>query len=130
MGFGAPDWLAIVLFGGLIYGLASLSSAGSSLFSRAFWVYLGEVSFALYMVSAPWGLAFDKGLNWLLHRPGEVLTPALWGLDYLGVIPAGIILHHLVERPAREAMRRRAPPFGRHRRADNLASGDWIVAPR
>jgi peptidoglycan/LPS O-acetylase OafA/YrhL len=36
--------------------LASLSSAGSSLVSGAVWVYLGELSFALYMISVPWGV--------------------------------------------------------------------------
>jgi peptidoglycan/LPS O-acetylase OafA/YrhL len=125
---GAPDWVAITLFGGLIYGLASLSSAGSSLFSGATWVYLGEVSFALYMVSAPWGLAFDKGVHRLLHLPGETLTPAMWCLQYLGVIPVAIVLHHLVERPAREAMRRRRAPFSRRRQAEKLATAEWIQA--
>jgi peptidoglycan/LPS O-acetylase OafA/YrhL len=110
MGVGAPDWVAIALFGGLIYGLASLSSAGSSLLSGAVWVYLGEVSFALYMISVPWGVAFDKGVNWLLHRPDEVLSPQMWAIAYLGVIPAAILLHHLVEKPAREALRRRGAP--------------------
>jgi peptidoglycan/LPS O-acetylase OafA/YrhL len=128
IGTGAPDWLAIALFGGLIYGLASLSSAGSSLFSGAAWVYLGEVSFALYMVSVPWGLAFDKGVHRLLHLPGETLTPAIWCLQYLGVIPAAMVLHHLVERPAREAMRRRGAPFGRRRPSASPAPTDWVQA--
>jgi peptidoglycan/LPS O-acetylase OafA/YrhL len=128
IGLGAPDWLAMGLFGGLIYGLASLSSTGSSLASGAVWVYLGEVSFALYMVSVPWGVAFDKGVHRLFHMPGEALTPPLWWFQYLGVIPAAIVLHHLVERPARAAMRRRGAPFGRRNLSTNPAPVDWVQA--
>jgi peptidoglycan/LPS O-acetylase OafA/YrhL len=130
LGIGAPDWLTITLFGGLIYGLASLTSAGSPLFSGKIWVYLGEISFALYMVSVPWGLAFDKGVHRLLHLPGETLTPTVWCLQYFGVIPAAIILHHLVERPAREAMRRRGAPFGRPLRPASPTPTDWVQAAR
>jgi len=124
LGLGAPDWLAITLFGSLIYGLASLSSAGSSLFSGAVWVYLGEVSFALYMISVPWGVTFDKGVHWLFHLPGQTLAPSIWWLQYLGVMPAAIMLHHLVERPARNAMRRRGAPFARA----NPTLTDWVQA--
>jgi peptidoglycan/LPS O-acetylase OafA/YrhL len=127
---GAPDWVAIALFGGLIYGLASLSSAGSSLFSGAAWVYLGEVSFALYMISVPWGLAFDKGVHRLFHLPGETLTPAMWWLQYLGAIPVAMALHHAVERPARLAMRRWGAPFGRHLRPASPTPTEWVQAAR
>jgi len=130
LGLGAPDWAAVALFGGLIYGLASLSSAGSLLFSGAIWVYLGEISFALYMIAVPWGLAFDKGVHRLFRLPGETLTPAIWCLQYLGVIPAAIVLHHLVERPAREAMRRCGAPFSRDRRTKPIAVADWVQAAR
>jgi peptidoglycan/LPS O-acetylase OafA/YrhL len=125
---GAPDWVTIALFGGLIYGLASASSAGSSLFSGAIGVYLGEVSFALYMIAVPWGLVFDKGLHRLFHLPGEALTPGIWWLQYLGVIPAAIVLHHLVERPAREALRRRGAPFSRGRQSETPGAADLIQA--
>jgi peptidoglycan/LPS O-acetylase OafA/YrhL len=128
MGIGAPDWVAIVLFGGLIYGLAGLSSAGASLLSGGVWVYLGEVSFALYMIAVPWGLAFDKGLHRLLHLPGETLTPAMWWLQYLGALPAAIVLHHLVERPAREAMRRWGAPFSRRRSSTNSTPAKWVAS--
>jgi peptidoglycan/LPS O-acetylase OafA/YrhL len=130
LGVGAPDWLAIALFGGLIYGLASLSSAGSSVLSGAIWVYLGEVSFALYMIAVPWGLVFDKGFHRLLHLPGETLTPAMWCLQYLGALPAAVGLHHLVERPAREAMRRRGPPFSRGRPSVEPTPTEWVKAAR
>ena len=43
---GAPDLIAVALFGGLIYALGSLTSSGSRLLSSSIGVYLGEVSFA------------------------------------------------------------------------------------
>jgi len=123
----APDWAAIAMFGGLIYGLAGLSSAGSPLLSGAISIYLGEVSFALYMVSVPWGVAFNKGVHWLFHLPGEALTPAIWSIQCLGVVPAAMLLHHLIERPAREVMRRHGPSI-RRRPSPGEAQPEWIAA--
>lgn len=113
---GAPDWLSIALFGALIFSLASLSSAGSPALTAPVWVYLGEVSFAVYMVCIPWQLVFEKAA-YRLHRGGEgSLSPVLWFIELLGVIPAAMAVHHLVERPAREAMRRRLGASRRGRR--------------
>jgi peptidoglycan/LPS O-acetylase OafA/YrhL len=127
---GAPDGVAIALFGGLIYGLASLASAGSPLFSGAIVVYLGEVSFALYMISVPWGVAYNKGLHWLLHQPGEVLSPRMWALGSLGLIPAAMVLHHLIEKPAREALRRWGSPFSPRGSSQGRQPGGWFPLAR
>jgi peptidoglycan/LPS O-acetylase OafA/YrhL len=115
--FGAPDWVSIALFGGLLLGLAGLASAGSTVLTAPLWVYLGEVSFSVYMVCIPWQLVFDKGAHRLLSLPDGALPPALWLVQFLGVIPAAMVIHHLVERPAREAMRRHGVPFLRNRGA-------------
>jgi peptidoglycan/LPS O-acetylase OafA/YrhL len=112
---GAPDWLTVILFGGLIFTLASLASAGSDLLSSPVWVYLGEVSFAVYMVCIPWQLAFEKGAHKLLGLNQDSLPLAAWVVMILGVTPAAMVIHHLVERPAREAMRRHGVPFSRRR---------------
>lgn len=112
--FGAADWLSIALFGGLLFSLASLSSAGSRVLTAPVWVYLGEVSFAVYMVCIPWELVFDKGIHRLLGGEGPLPLP-LWLAQFFGVIPAAMVIHHLVERPAREAMRRHGAPFPRNR---------------
>jgi peptidoglycan/LPS O-acetylase OafA/YrhL len=123
----APDWAPIVVFGGVIYGLAGLASADAPGPDRVWmstFVYLGEASFAVYMISVPWDVAFDKGAHWLLHLQGEALPPALWSIDYLGVVPAGLLLHHLIERPAREMLRRYGPSLGRGR----VLQEPWIAA--
>lgn len=114
---GAPDWLSVCLFGVLILSLGSLASTGSKLLTAPLWVYLGEVSFAVYMVCIPWQLVFENGARKLLGLNGETLPPLLWGVLFAGVVPVAMIVHHLVERPAREAMRRHGVPFMRKRGA-------------
>jgi peptidoglycan/LPS O-acetylase OafA/YrhL len=115
---GAPDFVFICLFGVLILALGSLPGAGSML-TAPIWVYLGEVSFAVYMVCIPWQLVFEHGAKTLLHLSSDTLPLWLWGILFVGVVPAAVVLHHLVERPAREAMRRHGVPF-RRRRAEEL----------
>jgi peptidoglycan/LPS O-acetylase OafA/YrhL len=107
----APDALFVVLFGALIFGLASLASAGSKALTAPLWVYLGEVSFSIYMVCIPWQLVFDKGAHRFLGLGDGPFPLPVWGVQALGVILAAIVIHHLVERPAREAMRRHGVPF-------------------
>lgn len=108
---GAPDWVTTCLFGALILALASLASTGSRLLTAPLWVYLGEVSFAVYMVCIPWQLLFEHVARKVVPLPGGALPPVLWAVLYVGVVPAAMVLHHLVERPAREAMRRHGAPF-------------------
>ena len=106
-----PDWLPIALFGSLIFSLASLSGAGSGVLTAPLWVYLGEVSFSLYMVCIPWQLVFEKAVHRLPGVGGGPLQPLAWLAEFVGVIPIAMAVHHLVERPAREAMRRSGAPF-------------------
>lgn len=113
----APDWLSVSLFGVLILGLGSLASTGSKLLTAPLWVYLGEVSFAVYMVCIPWQLVFENGARKVLGLSSEALPPLLWAVLFVGVVPAAMVVHHLVERPAREAMRRHGVPFMRKRAA-------------
>jgi peptidoglycan/LPS O-acetylase OafA/YrhL len=112
---GAPDWLSICLFGALIMSLASLASTGSRLLSSPGLVYLGEVSFAVYMVCIPWELVFSQAATTLGLSVGKTLAWPLWLVMFAGVVPAAMALHHRVERPARDLMRRHGVPFLGHR---------------
>lgn len=103
---GAPDAATVTTFGGLILALAGLSSTGSTLFSGPAGVYLGEISFAVYMVCIPWQLLFVNLARKALHLGGGGLPGPLWLVYFAGVIPVAALAHHLVERPARTAMRR------------------------
>ena len=107
----APDWAAVVAFGALIYGLACLSSVGSRRLTAPVLVYLGEVSFSVYMVCIPWQLLVENGAHKVLHMKGDSLPLIAWLAMLVGVVPAAMALHHLVELPARAAMRRHGVPF-------------------
>jgi len=129
---GAPGAVFVVLFGGLIYGLAGLPNARASLLASPVFVYLGEVSYSMYMVCVPWQLAFENGDHKLLRVPAGALPLPLWIAMLAGIVPAAMALHHFVERPAREAMRNHRWRFGsgpaaRRAAATSLASP---AAPR
>ena len=104
----APDLLLVMLFGALIFGLACMAGSGSRRLTAAPLVYLGEVSFALYMVCIPWELAFSKVAQ-RLFGADEQLPPGLWLVQFAGAVAVAMLVHHLVERPARVWMRRHDP---------------------
>jgi len=105
----APTALIVACFGGLILSLASLTSTGSRGLSGPVGVYLGEVSFAVYMVAIPWKMLALSGAQKLAHIGQGGLPWPLWALYFAGVIPVAMVAHHLVERPARAAMRKWTP---------------------
>ena len=101
----APDALTVGLFGGLIFWLARFAERPSPMTSRV-GVYLGEVSFAVYMVCIPWQLVFVHAAGRVLHlSAGGPLPWPLWAVMLASLTPVAMLAHHLVERPARLAMR-------------------------
>jgi len=101
----APDYLTVGLFGGLIYWLGRYPERRSLMTSKV-GVYLGEVSFALYMVCVPWQGVFTNVVQKLSHTDSEILSLPLWIAMLAGALPVAMLTHHLIERPARTAMRR------------------------
>ena len=104
--FQAPDALTVTIFGAVVFSLACLSASHSRWLTSKVGVYLGEVSFAVYMVCIPYELLFTEAARRLLHLGPGLLPWPLWILLFAGVIPAAMALHHAVERPARDLMRR------------------------
>ena len=103
--FGAPDMLTVSAFGGLIISLAQVSKAGGRLGSHPFFVYLGEISYAVYMVCIPWELLFVNLAANTLHLQSKQLPLPLWLFFVVTLVPLSAIAHHLIERPARDRIK-------------------------
>jgi peptidoglycan/LPS O-acetylase OafA/YrhL len=103
---GAAEAVFVMAFGVLILALAGFALTGVRALDHPIGVYLGEVSYAVYMVCIPWMLICVKGAERFGLMPDGLLPWPLWAGMFGGVVVAAIAAHHLVERPAREAMRR------------------------
>jgi len=103
--FGAPDLLVIFACAGLLISLAQASKAGSGLLAQRFFVYLGEISYCIYMVSIPWSLLITNVSARVMHLADKQLPWPLWIIFTLSLIPAAAAAHHLIERPARNRMK-------------------------
>ena len=109
-GLGAPDGVTVAAAGGLILALAEMARHGSPVLASRPAVYLGEASFALYMVAIPWraGLAGVAG-RFVPVTEGAAWPPFLAAVLVVGIMVAAVATHQFVERPARLFLR----DFGR-----------------
>jgi peptidoglycan/LPS O-acetylase OafA/YrhL len=104
---GAPDAATVAAFGVLILSLAGLSSTGSAWLTHRAGVYLGEASFALYMIAVPWRLAFGGLVGRFLHLPDGAHWPLpVWLAMLAGAVPVAMAARNGVERPMRIVLRR------------------------
>ncbi len=104
--FGAPDTVLVALFGALILTLASLTSAGENSGGGRFFVYLGEISYSIYMICIPWKLLFVNGVTAVFGYDKAHLPLGVWLIFLVSVIPLAAVSYQLIERPARGLMRR------------------------
>jgi peptidoglycan/LPS O-acetylase OafA/YrhL len=112
---GAPDQLAVAGFGGLILCLAGMAEHGSKLASGRTFVYLGEISYSVYMVCVPWKLLFVNAAAKLVSNGDEKLPLYLWIIFVVSVIPLAAASYHLIEKPARARMKLMADSWARRR---------------
>jgi peptidoglycan/LPS O-acetylase OafA/YrhL len=101
----APDAAIVTVFGGLILALAGLTSTGSKVLSGRIGVYLGEISYSVYMVCFPWLLVYGKALE-KVGMSADSMPLILWLALFAGVVPLAALSHHLIEKPARSFLRR------------------------
>ena len=97
------DGLTVALFAVLLIALAGLSGRGGPLESGT-GVWLGEISYSVYMVCVPWKLLAINAASRLTGT--ETLPWWLWTAIVVAIVPIAGLSHHLIERPARDAMRR------------------------
>jgi peptidoglycan/LPS O-acetylase OafA/YrhL len=97
----------LALFAGLIYGLGSRRAGWLGFFSTPSWVYMGELSYPLYMTHA----VVQKILYGVLPAQRFANLSMAWRLAILCVYTVSlattaILTLHLIERPARAWLRR------------------------
>jgi len=114
---GAPDALIVAGLGFVIFFLARLAQAGSNLLGAPPLVYLGEISYSVYMICVPWKIVFVNGATKLLELKDEHLPLGVWLVFLFSVIPLAAASYHLIEKPARERMKL----FAETRRARRLS---------
>src|SRR5690606_9922674 len=102
---GGPDAAIVCLFGVVILSLAGLSHSGGGWLSSPFAVWLGEISYSVYMVCVPWKLLFPNLAAKALGLEGDVLPLWAWLVFLTAVVPIAGLSHHLIERPARGYLR-------------------------
>jgi peptidoglycan/LPS O-acetylase OafA/YrhL len=112
---GAPDLFVVAGFGGLILCLAGMAEHGSRFASGPGFVYLGEISYSVYMICIPWKLVFVNAASKLLGISDDRLPWYLWLLFIVSVVPLAAVSYHLIERPARARMKLMHDSWSRRR---------------
>ncbi len=102
---GLWDAITVLAAGGLILGLGSLDNARAGVLGSKAGVYLGEISYSIYMVCAPVLLLTTNVAARLTGADDKRFHIIVW-LALVAAIPvAAMLTYHLVERPARKALR-------------------------
>jgi peptidoglycan/LPS O-acetylase OafA/YrhL len=102
---GLWDGITVLFAGALILSLASLPNARAGVLASKPAVYLGEISYSVYMVCVPWKLLSINLAAKLTDAPDKQLHIFVW-LAILALLPVvAAVSYHLVERPARKALR-------------------------
>lgn len=104
------DWALVAGFGGLVLGCARAAGPVARLFARRRLVWLGEISYSIYLVHSLVIIVVGQLARRIWATATEVST-----LQYVAVfaayvalsLAAGHLLFHLVEQPARSWLRKR-----------------------
>ncbi|MBA4805083.1 MAG: acyltransferase [Brevundimonas sp.] len=99
------DPVTVLFAGGLILALGSLANDRAGALASPAGVYLGEISYSVYMVCAPVLLVMTNLAARALGADDKRFHVFVW-LGIVAAIPvAAMATYHLVERPARKALR-------------------------
>ncbi|WP_333611125.1 acyltransferase [Brevundimonas bullata] len=104
----AWDAVTVLAAGLLILALASIPHERAGWLGSKPAVYLGEISYSVYMVCAPWQILVVNLAARATGADDKRLHVLVWLGIILGLIAAAAATYHLIERPARQALRRMA----------------------
>lgn len=115
---GLWDGVTVLLAGGLVLALGSLPNGGWT--GSRLGVWLGEISYSVYMVCVPWKLLAINLAAKATGAEDKLLHPVVWLAVVLALVPVAGLTHALIERPARSWLRGVAD---RRRRASKAGTG-------
>ena len=99
------DGVTVALLGGLILSLGSLANDKAGVLASKPAVYLGEISYSVYMVCVPWQLVAVNVAARLVGAEDKKLPLLVWLVVLAGLPVAAAVSYHLVEYPARRFLR-------------------------
>ena len=99
------DGIIVALAGALILALASLPNGRAGWLASKPAVYLGEISYSVYMVVVPWQLLAVNLAAKLTNAPDKHLQLFVWLAIVLALPLVAAASYHLVEFPARRALK-------------------------
>ena len=105
-GLVGSDTLSVLSAGSLIVSLASLSQRNNRLIGSRPAVWLGEISYALYMCCAPWLMVSTNLVARITQDDDKQFSLLIWLGIMLSLILISALCHHLIERPSRQFLRR------------------------
>ena len=119
------DGFIVAIAGVLILALASLPNDRAGWLASKPAVYLGEISYSVYMVLVPWQLLAVNLAAKATNSPDKHLQLFVWLVVLAGLPVVAAVSYHLVEYPARTALRgwaaRRSKTVKRGESAQQLA---------
>jgi peptidoglycan/LPS O-acetylase OafA/YrhL len=102
----AWDGITVLACGLMILALASIPVGQAKILGSVPAVYLGEISYALYMVCAPWQMLSVNLAARFSGAETKALPLVWWLMVMVGLVVVAAIAHHIVERPARNWLRK------------------------
>lgn len=122
------DGITVLASGLLILALASIPAGKAGVLESRPAVYLGEISYAIYMICAPWQML---AVNLAARASGSETKalPLIWWLAVMvGLILSAALTYQLFERPARTALRKlsTARPHPTGSRQETVGNGSSI----
>jgi peptidoglycan/LPS O-acetylase OafA/YrhL len=128
---GLWDPITVLFAGGVILGLAGLANERAGVLASRGGVYLGEISYSIYMVCAPVLLVATNVAA--RFTGGSTRFHIIVWLAIVAAIPVvAALTYHLVERPARKALRGMGKTRDGHTGAAkaHTAGSERVLQPR
>jgi peptidoglycan/LPS O-acetylase OafA/YrhL len=107
-------------FGAVVFGLAETARTSRPALSSPAWLYLGQISYAMYLVYLPVDIVYFHGLERLVGTPSGAAAWMVWAGVFPVIMVAAVLAHHLIAQPAQVWLAKR-DPF-RRRAATGVAS--------